>query len=51
MVENVGDEIDILKTIRDRSEHIIKYYDDFGFYGVKHCIVTEYCYVIYKYIF
>lgn len=44
--KDVKNEIDLLKTLRNISEYIINYYDDFRFYGIKHCIVTEYCQVI-----
>lgn len=42
---DVKNEINLLKTLRDKSKYIIKYFDDFPFHAVKHCIVTEYCHV------
>lgn len=44
--KDVKNEINLLKTIKNKCEHIIKYYDDFSFYGIKHCIATEFCHVI-----
>jgi serine/threonine protein kinase len=36
-----------LKKLNDKEEdkcpHIIEYIDDFGIFGIKRCIVTEYC--------
>lgn len=32
--------IDLLETLD--SPYLIKFFDDFSFYKIKHCIVTEY---------
>jgi mitogen-activated protein kinase kinase len=41
------EEIRLLKKLNDNEEekcpHIIEYIDDFGIFGIKRCIVTEYC--------
>lgn len=44
--DDLKNEINLLKTLGNTSEYIIDYYDDFQFYEIKHCIVTEYCQVI-----
>lgn len=36
-------EIQLLKELKDKCPFIIQYYDDFSFYAIKRCIVTEYC--------
>lgn len=49
-LKEVKNEIDLLKTLNNKSDYIINYFDDFSFYSVKHCIVIEYCQVILIYI-
>lgn len=44
--DDVKNELNLLKKLADKSKYIIRYYDDFPFYIIKHCIVTEYCHVM-----
>lgn len=37
-------EINLLKTLSNaKNNNIIKYFDDFSFMNLKHCVLTEYC--------
>jgi serine/threonine protein kinase len=41
--EDTVEEIRFLKELNNKCPHIIEYVDDFVYFGVKRCIITEYC--------
>ena len=41
--EETISEIRILQELKNKSRHIIDYIEDFKYFAVKRCIVTEYC--------
>ena len=36
-------EIKLLKEVKNKSQYIIEYFDDFNFMVLFRCIITEYC--------